>query len=180
MGSVFVEFYQQPVRMGAASDAAGRDIYETQDYVRFHMPGGQNIIERHVREQDKIEHAKKWAAYQAKREQVDEGTPIEQWAFLDVGRVATYKAARIFTVEQLADLSDEQAQRILGLGWHDLRQKARDWLDTAKGSSAPIERLNAENERLRVDLQIAQTQIEELKQLMAELQAQSGERKKRA
>ncbi len=55
-----------------------------------------------------------YARYQLSKKQASDGTPLEQFAFLDIAEVEACKYRGIFTVEALADLSLERA-RDLGI-----------------------------------------------------------------
>lgn len=174
MNSLHVEFFQHAVEQGAESEKAKRPVYKTEDYIRICIPGGKSVIERAVREEDKLEYAKKWEQFVAKRDQVGDGWPIDQWKELDIGRVMTLKAARVFTVEQIAALSDTQATDVLGLGAYELREKARAALQKEDPSIA----LKGENERLRADLMSTQAQIDELRKQIAAMQIGQDKPKK--
>jgi hypothetical protein len=52
----------------------------------------------------------------------------------------------VHSVEQLASMPDSQAQKFMGI--QALKQKAKDYIEAAKGN-APLEQLRAENEELR-------------------------------
>lgn len=94
--------------------------------------------------------------------QVVAGTPIDNWAMVDVRMAANLKFHGIYTVEALAEVSDGNAGNI-GMGMRDLRQKAIDWLANASDTAKAME-TEERNRKL-------QSQIDEL----TERQARIGE-----
>lgn len=70
-----------------------------------------------------------YARYQLAKKQVAEGTPLEQFAFLDRAEIESLKIHGIFTVETLAALS---ADRAVLLGIEKERQLAEKFLLQAK------------------------------------------------
>jgi hypothetical protein len=89
------------------------------------------------------------------------GTPLEQWPQMTVGMVASLKAMNVHTVEQLAEMSDQYAQQIMGN--HDLRRKAKLFLDAAAGEAV--------NNKLQSELDKRDIEINQLKEQMAQLLA---------
>lgn len=84
------------------------------------------------------------------------GTPIEQWPLIDVQRSSLCKHMGVFSVEQLAELSDGALQA-LGIGSRELRTKAQDWLKTAADAKG---RMEAETEKRQLQAQIGNLQAQ--------------------
>lgn len=95
-----------------------------------------------------------------------QGTPIDQWPMVDAPFAATLKALKIFTVEQLAELTDTAKQH-LGMGADTWVKKAQNWLAAAKDGAA-VSRMTAE-------LAERDAVIADLKRQMAELAARVDE-----
>jgi hypothetical protein len=161
-GACAIEFFQNAEKNNFKTSQAGRDVFEDFDYIRIYIPGGKDIVERRVTDEDKFEYPKHWAQYEAKREQIGEGTPLEQWTALAPSQVAEWKSFKVFTVDQLAALSDANCSAF-GAGATAMRKKAQAFLELASGSSAPLEKLTAENESLQNQLACLQEQFAELK-----------------
>ena len=66
-------------------------------------------------------------------EQIKDGTPLEQFAFMTAAEVATCKSRGVFTVEALAGLSTE---KVKDLGLQNEYELARIFLNNAKNNSA--------------------------------------------
>jgi hypothetical protein len=88
-----------------------------------------------------------------------EGTPIETWPLINVGMADTLKAAKIFTVEQLATVPDSQLTGI-GPGSRDLREKAHKYV-LAMSGGAEAAAVSAELAGVKADLLAAQATIKE-------------------
>lgn len=133
---LYVEFYPGKRLNEFRSSESGKPEYDLLDFVKICNPGDPtNIIERPARDDDKDAFPGQWNAYQRRTNyRPESGTPIEDWPRLDVATVAKLKALEFHTVEQLAECSDQQCQRI-GMGCYELRTKAAAYIAAAKDSS---------------------------------------------
>ncbi len=96
---------------------------------------------------------KGYAAWKKGEELPVEGTPLKQWAVLPPSMLHNFLAQNIFTIEQLADASDE-AIAPAGMGARMFRNQAADWIKLNKESEKnkiiqDVARLNADNAALR-------------------------------
>ncbi|MBF0625284.1 MAG: hypothetical protein HQL82_10830 [Magnetococcales bacterium] len=155
-----VEFFNQAVHNPHKSEQEGRPIFEDRAYVRIVTPGSRDEVVRPVTLADQQRFVRQWERFQKLGAQSLEGTPLEQWPALGVGQVAEFKAQNIFTVEQLASLSDTGIAN-LGLGGREWTARARAFLDQAS-HNAGGERLAAENVRLRDEVQRLERRLDEL------------------
>lgn len=133
---LWVEFFPGKRLNEFRSGETGKPEYDLVDFIKKCNPGDPtNVIERPAREEDKDEFPGQWAAYQRRASyRPESGTPLEDWPRLDVSTVAKLKALEFHTVEQLAECSDQQCQRI-GMGCYELRTKAAAYIAAAKDSS---------------------------------------------
>jgi hypothetical protein len=106
--------------------------------------------------------------------QSPEGTPLEQWPQLTVSQVHEFKAMNVFSVEQLAGMSDANAQRFMG--GNELRRKAATFLKVSK-DTAEAQRLATVNAELEARL-VSQDEV--IRQLAARLDAVETTRTKAA
>jgi hypothetical protein len=67
----------------------------------------------------------------------------------------------VFTVQQLAGLSDEAISKPGAIGLRDMREKARAFIESAK-SAAPIAKLEIENKDLRNRISMLEGQLQQL------------------
>lgn len=166
---LLVEFYNHPTRLGAESEKAGREVYKDVPYIRIRFPGDRNrMTERKVQDKDKSRFPIQWAAFENQEKVVEEGTPIDEWPPASRSFAMMCKSINIFTVENLAAVSDSSLEN-LGTGGRTFRDKARSWLEEA-ADGAEAMKLHKENEDLREDLAAKDIQIADLAARIEELE----------
>lgn len=164
---LYVEFYVDAVRNAVKSAEAGRPIFDEVAFVKIQAPGDRlSSVVQKVNDLHKQRFPKQWAQFQNGQTQAVSGTPLEMWPQMTVGMVASLKAMNISTVEQLAELSDSNAAQIMGN--HELRRKAKNFLDAAAGEAV--------NTKLEALLEKRDNEIELLKAQMAELMASAAKK----
>ncbi|PXW28255.1 chromosome partitioning protein ParA [Paraburkholderia caballeronis] len=173
---LYVEFEMRPVHLQFESEKEGRPIYKDLPYINIHFPGDRTKqICRPVKmtddaygPADPTRFPRQWAAFQAQKEQVQEGTPVEQWGPLTRSQAMELKGMRIHTVEQLSSLPDSA---LTWLGARELRDQAKSWLAQASGGREVV--------ALRVELDKRDLEIADLKRQVQEIaaaQAAQGEK----
>ena len=173
-GQSFAKFYAGQVLDKKRTEALNRPAYRTVDMVQIIIPGDNTtMVDRRVKPGDQERWPRQWEAYKQMTEYVPEGTLIDNWTRLTRGQVEDLKYNRIYTVEQLAELSDEHLQR-LGLGARRMREHARAFLDAAK-TGAPAAKLVEENERLKNQISLLTNQMSQLTTQMEVLAKKAGE-----
>ncbi len=147
--NVMITFHQEAVKNETASEEAGRPIYDNIDFIEKQVVGdNKSMINRPVRDEDKMEFADAWNAYIQKSEPTTEpGTPLDRWAPCDPAQVKELEHYNIRTVDQLALVHDGQLQNI-GHGYRSLRDQAIGFITTAEGTATP-QALTAEITRLK-------------------------------
>lgn len=121
--------------------------------------------------------ANQWQAFQAQKEQVPEGTPIEMWPPLDKRRVLELKSLRIHTVEQISAMTDQNGPNI-GLDWRKIRDMAHAYLNPAI-SQVTISKLNHENDELKNRIQSLENQISSIASNSASVPLEAPKRRGR-
>ena len=168
-----VEFYRGAVQNNFKTAEAGRPIFDERDFVRVQTPGDtKTVIETIASDQYKNLYPKAWDAYSRGLEAVTDGTPITEWPSVTVSQARELQYINIRTVETLAEVSDANIQQ-MGPGYMQLRQRAREYIDAAKGSAAATATAR-ENEKLREEMSMMKEQIEALR---AQLAADSDEKR---
>jgi hypothetical protein len=163
--NLHVEFRTEPVYQGFESERQGRPIYKETPYIHIDFPGDRTkTIDRPVdmdgagdRPSDPDRFPRQWESFKNKQEQVQDGFSITEWPPLSRSQALELKGAKIHTVEQLAALPDAA---LVGLGWRELREKAKFFLDSSKENTASS--LIKENEDLRNDIKFLKEQMAEL------------------
>lgn len=165
-GSLQVQFYSRTRQDKAKSKAEGRPVFEDVPYIRKRIPGDRfQEIDRPARDIDMKEFPNAWAAFKAGRDQETvSGTPLALLG-LSPSRIEELAFFRVKTIEQLASVADVHLQQ-MGLTARTERQKAKDFLETAK-SRAPLMRLEAQVEE-------KDKRIAALEAMMAKLAAAQG------
>jgi hypothetical protein len=167
---LYVEFTMEAIHQTARSEAEGRPIYMDVPHVHIHFPGDRTKqIFRPVKMQDDARgpadprrFPDQWKAFEAQQEQVQTGTPIEQWGPLTKSQAMEFKAVRIHTVEQLAGVADSN---LTWLGARELRDKAIAWLAQADNGKESM-RLQTELAKRDADIERLERQVKELATLV--------------
>ena len=157
---LYATFYVRPIMNNFQSAEQGRPIYDELEYVRIIVPGdSKTTVDCPVTDEFRMRFEKQYEKFKKNLSQAVTGTPLEMWPQMTVGLCAELKGMNVQTVEQLAEMSDGIAQRIMGS--HDLRRRAQAFLDAAKGE--------AENNKLTTELEKRDDQIKALQAQMEQL-----------
>ena len=157
---LYVNFYVRAVMNNFRSAEEGRPIFDEVDYIRIIIPGDKNnVVDTKVTEEHKMRFEKQFERFKKNQEQAVSGTPLEVWPQMTVGQVAELKAMNIHTVEQLADVPDNLAQKIMGS--HALRAKAKMFLEAAAGEAV--------NSKMVAELEKRDIELAALKEQMAQI-----------
>lgn len=157
-GSI-VEFYMDAVEFKAESEQHGRPIFKEIPFIRIQNPGDRNnVLEVKATEYYKNKYSREWDAFQRGQAGQVIGTPLSQWPQITKSQVMEAQYFGVKTVEQLAEVVDTAIQK-MGMGWMELRKKARDYLAAAAGQ-APVAALQAENERLRQEFEALKASLQ--------------------
>jgi hypothetical protein len=154
----------RPIRGRVRIVGAGRPIYVSEEMIEIRTPGNKdNVIVQRVRKMEPDPRERfpaQYAKFKRGDEQQHVGTLLRKWGILDEGEALTYEAIGIFTVEQLAGMTDAACQEYRGSSAD--RQKARDWLDTVKGN-APAAAARAEAQKLRDEVRALRDELQSMK-----------------
>lgn len=156
-----VRFFLAPVPDAKATELRGRPMFRTVEMCEV-RPDRQTVVCERVDRMDP-DPRRRWPAaymqFKATAAEKIEGTLLSSWGLLDVSDVAGYKAIEIFTVEQLAAISDPDLEQRKIDASH--RQRARDFLAQTQGLE-PLALARAENAQLRAENQALRETIEAL------------------
>jgi hypothetical protein len=179
-----VTFYKRSVKQEDESAIAGRPIFKDVDYVRISVPGDNlTEIDTFANDSHKQRFPRQWMHYQNQTaSQVPVvGTPIEEWTIISRSQAEELKGIKFRTVEDVANCSDQQLQRIgmiAGMSPHSFREKAKAFINLAEKvgdvnqREEELEKLRQENAAIKAesDAKLAkqQAQIDALMAMMAE------------
>lgn len=149
---LLVVFSTKAVKDNNESIKQGRPIYQERDYITIMVPGDKDsVIERPATDMDRQRFPIHYAAFKQKQQQETvSGTPLKMATFISQAQAKELEYFHIFTVEQLAGMSDAQAQKIMG--FQRLKQNAADYLTASKDASALTQMREELSQR---DVQIA-------------------------
>lgn len=173
-------FFEEGTAKNVAESKNGPPVFDIIHKVRVTVIGSKAnegpIYEiarlKYGQEEWKIDHyaysrfGKAYEDWKAGRASADAGTPLEQWALMDVGLVAAFKAANVYTVQQLACLSDGALDTSIRRGGREWRAKAIAWLDEARTAAGDVE--------ARATIARQQEELDVLKKTVAQLQKQQN------
>lgn len=161
--NVAVKFYIEAVHMPYKSEQAGRPIHEDREFISILVAGdNRSEVVREATEFDKERFAESYRKFKAGLKEDDQliGSRLSEWPPMSKALVRDFNSVNVFTVEQLASLSDTAVQNF-GMGGQEWRSKAKAYLEAAEKGAAAVA-FAAENERLRADVERLSAQVREL------------------
>ncbi|MBP5352536.1 MAG: hypothetical protein J6Y91_02070 [Alphaproteobacteria bacterium] len=159
--SVAARFYDKAVKT-AEVNANGLPIFQNKTYVEIRLKDNNTEVFNQPATAEKIKRfPREYTLYQMAKKQVQQGTPLEQFAFLDAAEVATCKNRGVFTVEALAGLESEKVKT---LGLDEEHKMAVLFLKNAKQNGA-LQKISQQEETY-------QNEITALKEKIAWLEGQ--------
>lgn len=136
--NLYVKFFTQPLENREKSLEEGRPIYEDAEFISIMVPGDKdNIVVRTIRPEDLTRFPRHYAAYKNNQEELNEGTPLERWGFITMAQAEELKFFHISTVEQLANVSDSNAQKFMGIQL--LKKRAQEFIEASKGDAPTLQ-----------------------------------------
>jgi hypothetical protein len=176
-GALAVRFYSKELQNDFLTNKEGRPISYMADFVRIEIPGNQlSIIDTFVNSSHKSQFPTQWAMYLNEKADGNhnpdnvQGTLLRDWPILNAAQATELKHFKFYTVEQVANASDQQLMSIgmtAGMSPLALRDKAKAFLENAKDSS--FAQKQADELKLR-DQQISDltAQMERMAKMMEE------------
>jgi len=167
---LIVRFFKQAVPNPFESEKQGKPVFEDRDFVTITSPGGKSDLTRevikHQRDEvppDTVRWARQWQQYVNEQVQTADGIPLDSWPPMGYAPavIKGFKAAEIFTMEQLSALPDSTLQSIPVMDARKWRDLAIKYVEQAKGG-APIAALQQENTQLKEQMAVMQEQINAL------------------
>lgn len=150
------------------SKEAGREIFEDVLYIRINIRGdNKREVHRPASDADKRRFPFCWQEFQKGEAAAARGTPITKLAGIDPSIARAFQAQNVFTIEDLALVSDNNLQN-LGAGAREMRAKAVEFVKSQQGMTAAQE----ENRQLR---ELVAKQSEDLAKAMALIERQNEE-----
>lgn len=176
-----LRFYWGTDRNNFLSEEKGTPVFDNVLYLEIITPGSREsspvyeVIRRYA-EGSAVSETKNISVFQRYERQINAfltddttdkdivGTALTAAPFLDKAMIATLYEGRIYTIEGLAELSDEKL-RVLGMGGRTIRDQARAFVEAAAsgGNTAQLAKeladLREEVQLLRNRAEIAETAL---------------------
>ncbi|MCQ2734859.1 MAG: hypothetical protein MJ212_02780, partial [Alphaproteobacteria bacterium] len=134
--NVAARFYDKAVKTDAVTEN-GLPVFKNVTYVEIRLKDNSTEVFNQPATEAKIKRfPREYALYKLSKEQIKDGTPLEQFAFMTAAEVATCKNRGVFTVESLAGLSEDNVKDLCLQNEHKL---ACIFLKNAKENSAVAE-----------------------------------------
>ena len=140
---VFATFYDDALPNPTKTKKEGFAVFDEVPMIRIQVPNQLDCVPRPIQDADKERFPKSWEAYKTGREPAETGFPLEQWPQLTAGELKVCQANQIKTVEQLAEVADNNLHR-LGQGGVGLKTRAVKFIQ----SLGETDHLRQENLRL--------------------------------
>lgn len=154
-----VTFYNRPVLDPLESQKRGRQWNRSVEYVRIQIPGEKDYADRPATEQDHMRFPRQHQAYLKGQQQIPSGTPIDVLFPQNPEIPVNLHGLGVHTVEQLAGLTEHGAQTI-GMGATQWRNKAKEFLDAAKGGVS-VHRLQKDLADRDAKIEVLSNQIQQ-------------------
>jgi hypothetical protein len=180
-----IEFYQEAVEDRAATQEAGGIVCRDVDYCRIINPGGRDVVERPVVDYiASLDHqikagtvgaaplkerfVKLYDNWKANRDPELPGVKLKDIPLLSPAELKTATNAKIFTVEQLAEVG-EIGLSALGMGARELQKKAKNYLLAMNDQGKLVQ----ENIKVSEENAALKAELKELQETVALLKAES-------
>ncbi len=155
---VFARFYDRYVKTGEMLKN-GLPEFKTKLYVEIKVKDQYDVFDQPAEEIHIRRFPKAYEMYLHEKKELQSGTPLFLFAFLDQGQIETCRFRGIYTVEKLASLNDLDAKN---LGLEKEKKLALKFLKASQNNLAVLKAQNKEEYYL-AEIQKLKDEISELK-----------------
>ena len=173
---LLVKFYIKPLKDDEETIKQGRPIFKEVEYVDIKIPGNRlSGAVRPATTADIERFPRHYAAFKNRvTDELVEGTLLSEWPLMSRSMVEQLAFFNVKTVEQLASMTDGNAQKFQGI--NGFKTKAKEWLKVAKEGKAAAD-LAQELEKRDQQIEMLTAQVNKL--MEQQLPATPVVRKKR-
>lgn len=147
---LLVKFFKHPQISKFKSTEAGRPVFEDVIMIEVLQPGEKDAVRVLADDFHKHRFARQWENFEKGNAQAIVGTPLELLFPNEPSTIMTLKGFNVFTVDQLAAISDTAMSNI-PMG-RTLSDRAKRYLETANGG-ATFHQMKAQIDELQAKLQ---------------------------
>lgn len=127
---VFARFYNRAVKTGNVKEN-GLPEFVNRVYVEIRIRDNNDVVDRKATQEDFSRFPVEYNRFMLEQKQIESGTPLNQFAFLDAVQLENCKFRGVFTVEMLSSLDDDKA-KLLGLT--EEKELANKFLEISKNN----------------------------------------------
>jgi hypothetical protein len=131
--SLLVKFFTHPQISKVESEAAGRPVYKDVVMVEVIQPGEKEPVRQLANDFHKIRFARQWENFEKGKAETHTGTPLELLFLNEPGTILNLNSFNVFTIEQLANITDTAITSI-PMG-RQLADRAKSYVSTATGGA---------------------------------------------
>lgn len=132
--TLLVRFYLKPRQDAGESAKQGRPVFVDKEYIEIRIPGSRDAVARPASPADIARFPKHYEAFKNRTAEPETGTPLIEWPAISRSMAEEFSFFNVKTVEQLIDMSDQNAGQFMGI--NELKRKAKKWLEAADTSKA--------------------------------------------
>ena len=159
---VVAEFYDKAVKTDKINDK-GFPVFDNVTFVRIRCKDNPDVFDQPAYEKHFKRFPVEYSRFLLAKKETENGTPLNQFAFLSAEQLEACKYRGIFTVERLAELEDERAK---DLGLAEEKVLAQKFIAVSSNNKAIADFENKEKEY--------QAKIKELEDKIKELEQVKG------
>lgn len=155
---VVAMFYDKVVRTGIIMPN-GLPEFKEKPYVRIKTRDNSDIFDQPASQEHVRRFPVEYNRYILEKKEIKSGTPLTEFAFLTKIQLENCKFRGVFTVERLAELTDEQAKDI---GLTEEKELAIRFIEVSKNNKK-IDDFTKKEKKYQTEIKKLKEQIEELK-----------------
>lgn len=158
-------FFTDAIEDVERTEQEGRPVFKDVDFIRIVIPPAEwapNGEERtaKVTKQHQDRFPLEYREFKASQREAPDGSPLKMWPALTPASLKELTAHGLYTIEQVADISDRELRTYEWLKpW---QEKAKNWLDSLDGNKALL-RLEGEVARLKAEIEVLKSENEMLR-----------------
>lgn len=151
------------------------EVYEDVTFIRINIRGNDKLeVHRPANEADKRRFPFAWQEFQKGEAAASRGTHLNKLPGLDTPTIRSYNAKNVFTVEDLALVTDTHLPN-LGIGAREKRQQAVEYVQSIKGSAVVQAQIRESQDAVAQMRETVASQGEQLAKALALIEKQSAE-----
>ena len=165
---VIARFYDRAVKTGRI-DKQGFPIFENVCFCEIRLKDNNSeVFDQPASDEKKKRFPTEYARYLLGKKQEEEGTPLEQFAFLSLSEIESLKIRGIFTVEALSEIGEEKAQDLGISKEYALAQKFKE----RASSNNILVQWQEKEENYKAKIKKLEEQLKVLKKKLANLKGE--------